>query len=858
MVRHNGRLRHVEGEVPGRTLPNVAAWIALRGQSGMVAFFEEPGDLAGDGHGGSGTRLHDGQRSDGIGIVRGLKHVVLELDEPGGKSTDKRIARPGGVHDLNVVRIDARVNIGLRDKAAMGAEGDDDHGHLEAAAEPVQRVGLEHGQRGFGESARRVERGGAQQGGASRPQLHQGDEFGLIGNEHLGVPEEGGVKTGAHGRGVEHGDRAMAAGGAQHSGHGAVVGLTLAHDHLGGLEQRSRDVTRAQTEVGAGRHDDLVLPGAVDAHHGGPGGIFGFFDKVGMYTRFAGELPGAGAEHIWSDGTDKKGGDARPRSSDRLVETLATGARAEIANDRLPRPGKIPGVEREILAETADDDDRVFHDMDRLEQGCAGWRLFSGRPVQNFSPGPLRNSATSGRNTRQSRVWAGQPFITNRIKTIPESKATSCRTVHPAPGPFINFALSMHVFCLTLVSMSGERASAFPLLRPAAGLAGGQAGMFHRAMTMNPALETAAKLQRAKERLYVLCQLGGWGGFTALQLVFYNISGGRSTGQKTDPLFEQSVLCMVMLMGLLLTHGIRPLIRRWDWKRLGWAALLPRVAGMSFLMSILWTVAGYGYIYLVLRCAWTSRFGPVFALSASIINGALMFVGWFCVYFAYHAFERLQRMQVEQLRLAANVKEAELRALKSQVNPHFLFNSLNSLRALIDEDAPKAREAVTRLANMLRYSLQSGQLETVSLDEELRTVEDYLALEQIRHEGRLRVRWAVAEAARTQSVPPMLLQTMVENAVKYGISTRREGGEVLVSARIENGTLCLLVTNPGELAAPGNAASAKAGSSTGVGLRNASERLKLLYGDQATLRLLAEPAGCVTAEVSIPLQSDPA
>ena len=232
-----------------------------------------------------------------------------------------------------------------------------------------------------------------------------------------------------------------------------------------------------------------------------------------------------------------------------------------------------------------------------------------------------------------------------------------------------------------------------------------------------------------------------------------------------------------------------------------------------------------------------------------------MMLGWLCVYFFYHVFERLQRLQVEQLRLAASAKEAELRALKSQVNPHFLFNSLNSLRALIEEDAPRARESVTRLANMLRYSLQSGQQETVPFEDELRIVEDYLALEQIRHESRLRVHWQVSDEARRQPVPPMLLQTLVENAVKYGISTRRDGGEVTISARVEHQHLRIRVTNPGDLTAPASSAAARAGSSTGVGLRNASERLKLLFGDRAQLALLAEPVGCVTAEVQIPLVS---
>jgi two-component sensor histidine kinase len=321
------------------------------------------------------------------------------------------------------------------------------------------------------------------------------------------------------------------------------------------------------------------------------------------------------------------------------------------------------------------------------------------------------------------------------------------------------------------------------------------------------------------------------------------------------PVHDQAILVMIMLQGLLLTHYSRLAIQRWGWKQLGWAALLPRVAAMSTVMSMIWSLVGFGYVYAVLGEPWKAKFAPAFVITTATINGVLLFTGWFCVYFIYHAFERLRRMQLDQLQLAASVKEAELRALKSQVNPHFLFNSLNSLRALIDEDAPRARESVTRLANMLRYSLQSGQQETVSLEEEIRIVEDYLALEQIRHEDRLRVRWAVTDEARSRAVPPMLLQTLVENAVKYGISTRREGGEVAISADIESDHLHIAVSNPGDLASTPSAVAARAGSSTGVGLRNASERLKLLFGDRARLTLTAEPAGCVTAHVLIPLKS---
>lgn len=387
-------------------------------------------------------------------------------------------------------------------------------------------------------------------------------------------------------------------------------------------------------------------------------------------------------------------------------------------------------------------------------------------------------------------------------------------------------------------------------------------GVVRSRPAMNTAAETQAKLQRAKERLYVLCQVGGWGVFLALQFVFVQAFSDRANRQ--DDIKRYAQFIMVVAFGLLLTHYVRPMMARWGWKELAWRALIPRVLAMGLGMALLWVSLGYGYTYGVLREPWPPKSNPVLIFLVTCINGSIMMVGWLCFYFFYHTFERLNRLQFEQLRLVANLKEAELRALKSQVNPHFLFNSLNSLRALIDEDAPRARESVTRLANMLRYSLQSGQLATVPFEDELRIVEDYLALEQIRHESRLVVRWQISELARPLAVPPMLLQTLVENAVKYGISTRREGGELVISARHDPpaagqpGALHIRVTNPGDLNAPATQSAARAGSSTGVGLRNASERLKLLFGDQAVLCLLAEPAGFVTADVRIPIKNSAA
>jgi len=357
---------------------------------------------------------------------------------------------------------------------------------------------------------------------------------------------------------------------------------------------------------------------------------------------------------------------------------------------------------------------------------------------------------------------------------------------------------------------------------------------------------------RAKDRLYVICQTGGWMFFLGLQLFLILAFPSKERVDPGETFYSCGIVVFVITLGWLIAHYTRLVVQSWGWKSLGWRALVPRILAVSAVQSLVWSVVGYGYPYLVVGLPWTGHVPLWVAMSFSIVNGVIMFAGWWCVYFFYHLFDRYNRLQIEQLRLATHVKEAELRALKSQVNPHFIFNSLNSLRALIDEDPGRARQAVTQLANLLRYSLQSGQLETVPFEEELRVVNDYLALEQVRHEERLRLRLDVAPETLQLPIPPMLLQTLVENAVKYGISMRPEGGEIAILARRESGALRLQVTNPGALVA-GAPALGSAQGSTGLGLANAASRLRLLFGDRASLELRPDKPGYVVAEAIIPL-----
>ena len=221
------------------------------------------------------------------------------------------------------------------------------------------------------------------------------------------------------------------------------------------------------------------------------------------------------------------------------------------------------------------------------------------------------------------------------------------------------------------------------------------------------------------------------------------------------------------------------------------------------------------------------------------VGYALAFSGWLYIYMAVQA----RRRHGELLR---EMREAKLHTLTAQLNPHFLFNSLNSIRALIVERPSQAASMVTSLADLLRYSLASDRQRTVRLADELAIVDEYIALEQTRFEERLRIERAVDPATLEAHVPTMLVQTLVENAVKHGIAASPGGGRVRLHTTIDGRTLRIVVTNTGTFEPPTDR--------NGYGLRNASERLRLIYGVAASLSV--QPSGDDTiATVSIPVEA---
>jgi LytS/YehU family sensor histidine kinase len=188
--------------------------------------------------------------------------------------------------------------------------------------------------------------------------------------------------------------------------------------------------------------------------------------------------------------------------------------------------------------------------------------------------------------------------------------------------------------------------------------------------------------------------------------------------------------------------------------------------------------------------------GQLFGYWANI---AVILGMWTALWAGWQALGRYRQGEIARLRVESQRNALELDALRARLNPHFVFNALNNVRALINEDPARAREVVTRLSNILRHALEHSQRESASLGEELAVVEDYLAVESVHYEERLRVHRDIASEALEAQLPPMLLQLLVENAIKHGIARTPGGGELSLSAWRRGGKLAIEVSNPGRV-----------------------------------------------------------
>jgi LytS/YehU family sensor histidine kinase len=297
-------------------------------------------------------------------------------------------------------------------------------------------------------------------------------------------------------------------------------------------------------------------------------------------------------------------------------------------------------------------------------------------------------------------------------------------------------------------------------------------------------------------------------------------------------------------LGLPGTHLLYLCIRRRQWLQMTGGRLMLRLLSATTLLAAI--LAGIEAVVRA-RLLHDPMYHPTDPrwMLLGWIGWMVVVSLWTTLYVTIHEFRGRRAREMRSLRLEMMVQQAELRGLRAQLNPHFLFNCLNGLREVIAEDPERAQLMVTQLSALLRYSLQSNQPETVPLADEIRAVKDYLALEEIRFEERLQVGWSVAPEACDARVPPMLLQTLVENALKHGIAHRPQGGEVAIHARVAGEQLELDVINSGEIDCEP--------SPDAVGLKNAQEMIRLLYGDRASLGLEEAADGRVRARLRLPI-----
>ncbi|HLP54402.1 MAG TPA: histidine kinase [Fluviicola sp.] len=341
------------------------------------------------------------------------------------------------------------------------------------------------------------------------------------------------------------------------------------------------------------------------------------------------------------------------------------------------------------------------------------------------------------------------------------------------------------------------------------------------------------------QRFYWIAQITGW------LLLSSFLMGSIAASEEAKKVPGKDIVisfAVFFVLGVVISHVMRVIFIRRGWLDLKLGPLIPRILGASILASVAMSLLSSSFSLMFKT---DPKPFELFPLIANAIVLSIFFLMWNGLYFTFHFFQKSRVQEVKNLQLSASQNEIELKNLRSQLNPHFLFNSLNSIRALIDLDPVQAKENVTTLSNLLRKSLILGKEQLVSLKDELDLVNDYLDLEKVRFEERLSIVIRHNEKLNDFPIPPFIVQTLVENAFKHGISKLIAGGTIIIETKFEGTTVTIRVINDGTLAKSVD---------TGIGLQNTLRRLELQYGVKARFAL-RERAGKVTASIELKEQA---
>jgi len=336
---------------------------------------------------------------------------------------------------------------------------------------------------------------------------------------------------------------------------------------------------------------------------------------------------------------------------------------------------------------------------------------------------------------------------------------------------------------------------------------------------------------------YLIFQVGIWGLFMLYESITYTII--------SQDYLKILLNCLLnFCLGILITHYYRSLAIQWGWLNLNLIALIPRIFFAMLLCTTFMTLINIPLDQWMFSNYFV-QIHVAFFLSY-FFNWSKYIAVWFLT---YHLYILHIKSLKEKIELVTALKEIEFNHLKNQLNPHFLFNALNSIRALIDENPNKSKEAITLLSELLRRSLKLSQNQLVNFEDEIKAVECYLHLEKIRYEERLQFTKFIQNDTLNFLFPPMMLQTLVENGIKHGISKMRSGGEIVIKSFLENNKWHVQIVSSGKLKENFEAEA-------GVGIRNTKERLQLLFGKNAQFIIKQYEENKVLCEIVIEQHTD--
>jgi len=359
-----------------------------------------------------------------------------------------------------------------------------------------------------------------------------------------------------------------------------------------------------------------------------------------------------------------------------------------------------------------------------------------------------------------------------------------------------------------------------------------------------------------QKRLFWVLHLGGW-------LAWGIVAKYALTRALTKEIVPNYFIYVMIItaIAMVISLGLR-YVYRFMWSRPLWQQGLGFLLG-SFSAGYLW-MQSRAFIYTTWfekakdMEEWMEKMGDAAELYEKLYyvegftTGWIPMLAWSILYFAIKYYQIFQEVQKSALKSAAMAHEAQLKMLRYQLNPHFLFNTLNAISTLIlEQQTELANRMVTRLSSFLRYSLDNDPMQKITLEQELVALKLYLDIEKVRFEERLSLELEIDEDASLAMIPSLLLQPLVENAIKYGIARAEEGGHLRIAAKVFAGDLLLVLSDDG----PGvELVDGQIPNANGVGLRNTQERLFELYGNQHSFRLSeTEPHG-LTVNIRIPFE----